>query len=163
MTAENINEQVVTDVVENVEVTTPVEEQQEVQAKQQITIVGDVNSYNWAGGNTGEMHVEFCTFNTKIGEETYTTTVGIKEDQTPIAVITFDTEITVDVVNYIVNHMMIIACEHSKANDVLFYNKTEENTMAAEKYVPIDPVLQIIGVLHSWANIARFETSVQEQ
>lgn len=160
MTAENINEQAV---VENVAAVESMEEHQETKAREQVTIMGDVNSYNWVGGNTGEMHVEFCTFNTKIGEETYTTTVGIKEDQTPIAVISFGAEITVDVVNYIVNHMMIITCEHSKENDALFYNKTEENTMSTERYVPIDPVLQIIGVLHSWANIARFETSAQVQ
>lgn len=141
-----------------------VEEGQQEQAEEevvygsQITIYGNPDSYNWVGGDNGELHVSFCTFNTKIGETTYKTNVGIKEDGTPIAVISYNEEITVDVVNFIVNHIMLIACQCATTNDQLFYTRTEEGTMDANQYNPLSPVLQMVTVLHSWANIARFQT-----
>lgn len=161
MTAENIQEQVNTEEV--VDVVEVAEQQEEQQYSSQITIFGNTDAYSWVGGDNGELAVEFCTFNTKIGEATYRTTIGIKEDGTPIAVISYNEDITTDVVNFIVNHVMLITCQCSTKNDELFYNRTEEGAMNSEGFNPLTPVLEMITVLHSWANISRFQSGNENQ
>lgn len=143
--------------------------QEEVtQAKQiefanHLTIFGDVNTYSWTHENTNEIFVKFCTFETNIGQSTYSTTVGVKEDGTPIAIVSYNDDINTDVINFIVNHIMMVTCQQSGSNDELFYNKSEGNTMDATTYSPVTPVIQIVAVLHAWANLSRFQPSENEE
>ena len=142
----------------------PVEVQEvpeEVHYDKHVTIKGTVNGYGWDQG-AEELFVTFCKFNTTIGEETYSTTIGITDNHNPIAVISYNAEINEEVINFIVNHIMMVTCEQTHQNDSLFYNQ-EDGMMNAGQYNPTAPVLEMIGVLHSWANIAHFESTKQEE
>ena len=136
---------------------------EQVEFTNHLTIFGDVTSYSWTHEETNDIFVKFCTFNTNIGESTYSTTVGVKEDGTPIAVISYNKDINTDIINFIVNHIIMVTCQQSNNNDELFYNKSEQNTMDTTTYNPITPVIQIVGVLHAWANLSRFEPSEENQ
>lgn len=127
-----------------------------------VTIFGTVERYSWEEDSVKEMAVSFCTFNTQIDDQVYATNVGIGVDNEPMVTIKYNGEITVAVINFIVNHIMQATIEQTTSNDSIFYSREEAEPVSVDNYTVITPVLQVVGVLHSWANLACF-TANEEQ
>lgn len=130
-----------------------------------VKVAGNAEQYTWDQvGADYEVKIKFCTFNTRVGEEVFSTTVGIDENNIPVAAIAYNTDITIEIVNYIVNHVMMVTCQQAISNDTLLYTiQSKEGEADIETYCPLGPVLQAIGALHSWANIAQFQTQTEEE
>lgn len=171
MAVETINqnqevlEQEVVEVVEQEVVT-----QEEVEAVEQetptfekrVTLSGKILSFSWDEEDDKQIARMFGGFNTTINDVLYRTEIGIDEEGITTIVISFNGELTSEIMNYIISHIIGVSVDTCEANDQVFFNQTVEGTMNAADYVMTKPVIEAVGILHTWVNISHFQSDNEE-
>lgn len=119
-----------------------------------VTIFGKPERYSWETGASRQITHPFSGFRTMVGEEQIDTQVGLDAENNPIAIIGYDTGLSTLHVNCIINHILTTIIQGCQGNDKLYH---QQEAMTEDNYVVLAPVMEMVSILHSWANIAFFQ------